>query len=121
VLLGAKAEAPVDQSQKRLEDTATKAEEGAPQQRRELVAAAGGQLLGAVVQFLGTLVHDEQPQAAPQNLVNEIRTRIGECVEEDPSGRPRLTFTLPDRSALDQLAQTLAGFLAMSKTSGDGA
>ena len=29
-------------------------------------------------------------------------------MEEDASGRPRLTVTLPDRGALDSLAQTLA-------------
>ena len=45
-----------------------------------------------------------------------LEQRIGrahrQCVETDADGRPRLTVTLPDRSALDGLAQTLARLLA---------
>ena len=77
-------------------------------ERRERVAAAGGELLGAVFNFLGELVaKDATPQSA-EGLVNQLRTRLDECVAPDSSGRPRLTVTLPDRGALDSLAQTLA-------------
>jgi hypothetical protein len=79
-------------------------------QRRERVAAAGGEMLGAVFSFLGELVaKDAQPPA--EGLVAQVRDRLGECIEEDPAGRPRLTVTLPDRGALDSLAQTLARLL----------
>ena len=44
--------------------------------------------------------------------------RLGQYVEGDVSGRPRLTVTLPDRSALDSLAQTRARLLLAA---GDGA
>jgi len=106
VLLGARPEAPVD---------VTKREEADGQverlaERRERVAAAGGEMLGAVFRFLGELVaQDSQPSQPPaEPLVAEVRDRLSQCVEEDSSGRPRLTVTLPDRGALDSLAQTLA-------------
>ena len=40
-----------------------------------------------------------------------MRERLSQCVEEDESGRQRLTVALPDRNALDNLAQTLARLL----------
>jgi hypothetical protein len=52
--------------------------------------------------------------------VTTLRTRLTECVEEDASGKPRLTVTLPDRAALDHLADTLARLLAVGRTESDG-
>ena len=89
-------------------------------ERRERVAAAGGEMLGAVFNFLGELVAKDAPSRPPEALVAQVRDRLGECVEEDASGRPRLTVTLPDRSALDALAQTLARLL-LSGGDGSGA
>ena len=57
------------------------------------------------------------PSRPPRALSAQVRDRLGECVEEDASGRPRLTVTLPDRSALDSLAQTLARLMLAG---GDG-
>ena len=37
-------------------------------------------------------------------------------VEQGADGKPRLTLTLPDTSALDGLAQTLARLMAMGST-----
>ncbi len=104
VLLGAKPEAPVD---------VTKREEVAPQvvpagDRRDRVAAAGGEMLGAVFNFLGELVSQNASQTPAEPLVAQVRDRLAGCVEEDVSGRQRLTITLPDRQSLDALAQTLA-------------
>ena len=76
--------------------------------RRDRVAAAGGEMLGAVFGFLGELVSQDQSQAPAEPLVAQVRSRLAECVEEDSSGRQRLTVTLPDRNALNSLAQTLA-------------
>jgi superfamily II DNA/RNA helicase len=135
VLLGAQPEAPVDVTMK--DDVKAQAGEqaGASQaggqaseqsggtqtvqtaQRRERVAAAGGEMLGAVFNFLGELVAKDGAQPPAEGLVTKVRASLGECVEEDSSGRPRLTVTLPDRSALDSLAQTLARLLLAG---GDG-
>jgi len=113
VLLGAYPEAPVDISQK--EEIVAETEQLAD--RRERVAAAGGEMLGAVFSFLGELVAKDVAQPPADGVVTQVRARLGECIEEDPSGRPRLTVTLPDRSALDALAQTLARLLLAG---GDG-
>jgi len=107
VLLGAHPEAPVDMSQK--EEVVAETQQLAD--RRERVASAGGEMLGAVFNFLGELVAKDAAQPPADGLVTQVRARLGECVEEDASGRPRLTVTLPDRGALDALAQTLARLL----------
>ncbi|MGH7140394.1 MAG: helicase, partial [Pirellulales bacterium] len=114
VLLGAKPEAPVDETVKQAAAEATRRlGEG----HRERVAAAGGELLGAAFKFLGELVSQQDAAAAPpESLVANLRAGLGACVEEDGDGRPRLTVTLPDRGALENLAQTLARLLAAGGT-----
>jgi hypothetical protein len=62
--------------------------------------------------FLGELVAQDAAPAPAETLVNQLRSRLDECVQEDSSGRQQLTVTLPNRSALDALAQTLARLLA---------
>ncbi|HTI51127.1 MAG TPA: helicase-related protein, partial [Planctomycetaceae bacterium] len=113
VLLGARPEAPLDATVQRgaVETTRQFAE------RRERVAAAGGEMLGAAFKFLGELVAQQQPAAAPPDaLVANLRAGLGACVDEDPTGRPRLSVTLPDRSALEQLAQALAKLLVVGES-----
>lgn len=110
VLLGARPEAPVDQSA--AQQAAASADASLPTERRERVAAAGGELLGAVFSFLGELVRDGDAAASPPaDVVQQLRGRLDQCVEADEDGRPRISFTLPDRSALDGLAQALARLL----------
>jgi superfamily II DNA/RNA helicase len=107
ILLGAKPEANIDKTEE------TKQREAAvAQERRSRVAMAGGALLGAAFQFLGELVGGEAKGTPPESVVRDLRTRLDQCVEEDGEGRPRFSVTLPDRSALDGLAQTLARILA---------
>jgi len=109
VLLGARPEAPVDESVKQA--TAETAERfSAP--HRDRVAAAGGELLGAAFKFLGELVSQTEAPAPSDALVANLRAGLGACVEDDAGGKPRLTITLPDRAALENLAQTLARLLA---------
>jgi SNF2 family DNA or RNA helicase len=110
VLLGAKPEASPDQAER------NEKFDGSPQ-HRERVAAAGGEMLGAVFNFLGELVaQDGQTSAPPAELVNNVKQRLGECVSEDDAGRQRLSITLPNRQALDNLASTLARLLATDST-----
>ena len=104
VLLGAKPEAPVDVTKHEEVDRQT--ERFA--EHRDRVSAAGGEMLGAVFHFLGELISNNQSQPPAEPLVAQVRDRLSQCVEEDPSGAQRLTVTLPDRRALDTLAQTLA-------------
>jgi superfamily II DNA or RNA helicase len=127
VLLGSRAEAPLDVSVQRREEALVERGKtagvvrtadptsGVDSARRERVAAAGGELLGAVFHFLGELVQGEQQPAPSPTIVQDIRSRLNECVEDDSSGRPRLTLSLPDRSALDRLAETISRLLVAGR------
>lgn len=82
-------------------------ESTSPEQRAR-VAAAGGELLGAAFKFLGELVSQQGAAPPSPELVGTLRAGLGQCVESDESGRPVLRISLPDASALEGLAQTLA-------------
>ncbi len=108
VLLGAAPEAPVDETiRQQAEDDVRKLADG----QRERVAAAGGELLGAAFKLLGELV-TPSTSPPPEELVTNVRAGLNACVENGNDGAPRLTISLPDRAALDGLAQSLAKLLA---------
>lgn len=107
VLLGAKPEAAVDEAVK-----AEREREAQLIARRDRVAAAGGELLGAAFNFLGELMAEQQETQASKQLAVDLRNRLGECVNQDETGKQQLTVTLPDKGALDNLASSLARLLA---------
>ncbi len=109
ILLGARPDAAVDESEQRKAADAVRV---AAENQRERVAAAGGELLGAAFKFLGELVAQQPAPPPAAALVANLREGLAACVDDDPTGKPRLTVTLPDRSALESLAQTLAQLLA---------
>ncbi|HEX4144741.1 MAG TPA: DEAD/DEAH box helicase [Pirellulales bacterium] len=116
VLLGARCEAPIDQSVRRQEEqAATRLAES----HRERVAAAGGELLGAAFKLLGELVAETPTSPPPGALVASVRDGLASCLDADETGKPRLTVTLPDRGVLENLAQTLARLLVASRPVGD--
>ena len=114
VLIGTQAAAPEDMTSR------AQAERDVERfgQRRERVAAAGGELLGAAFNLLGELVADGGAPQPSSEVVTNLRDRLGECVESDEDGRQRLSITLPNRAALDSLAATLARLLAASDEAG---
>jgi hypothetical protein len=92
------------------------------EKHRERVAAAGGELLGAAFKFLGELVAQDATTAAPPaELVANLRGGLEACVDSNGDGPPKLTIALPDRSALDELSQTLARLLMVNGTNGAAA
>lgn len=92
VLLGARPEAAVDETLKQQEEAQAQALALA---RRERVASAGGELLGAAFKFLGELMAQQQTAPPPEVLVTNLRAGLSACVEEDPAGKPR-----PSRSPI---------------------
>ncbi len=60
------------------------------------------------------------PQRAPTNgavqMASELKARLEECLERDEQGRLRLTVTLPNESALENLARSVASLLTSYPT-----
>lgn len=106
VLLGAKPEAPVDESAKAKQD-----EEAERLARQEKVASAGGRLLSAAFSFLGEMLPPQEETDASRQTAAIVKQRFAECMEKDEEGRLKLTVTLPDASALEGLADSLARLL----------
>ena len=113
-LLGDKPAAPVDVSQQRAVEVEAEAISSA---RREKVAAAGGELLGAALNLVGQLI-DTGQSAADTQVVSQMHDSLAQCVDRDESGRPQLRITLPDEQALHGLAETLAKLLVGSEETG---
>ncbi len=105
VLLGPRPIAPLAEASRRRAES----ELERTRQRREKVAAAGGQLLGALFEFVGELVGQETEP--PKEVVDSVRAGLEQCVERDEQGEARLVFRLPDQSGIEHLAKTLARLL----------
>jgi len=103
-LLGDKT-APVDVSQQRAVEEQTMQ----ISERRDKVAAAGGELLGAAMKLVGELIDKGEPPRA--EAVEQVRAGLSDCVERDDAGRPQIRFTLPDDRSLQTLATTFAKLL----------
>jgi superfamily II DNA/RNA helicase len=104
-LLGQTPATPVDVSEQRR----VEAETQQLNQRRERVAAASGELLGAALNLVGELVNpDDTPDPS---VVEQIRGGLADCTEQSPDGRTQLRFTLESDDHLNRLATTLAKLL----------
>jgi superfamily II DNA/RNA helicase len=104
-LLGQTPATPVDASEQRR----VEAETQQLTQRRERVAAASGELLGAALNLVGELVNpDDTPDPT---VVDQIRSGLTDCTERTPDGRVRLSFSLESDDHLNRLATTLAKLL----------
>ena len=111
VLLGAKAHTPTDETEKQRQQ-----QEAEQLARRARVAEAGGQLLAAAFTFLSEMIPQREPTNGATRMASDFKTRLHECLERDEQGRPRLTVTLPNEAALENLARSLAALLAGSPT-----
>jgi len=110
-LLGNERATPIDVSQQR----AVEAETERIAARRDKVAAAGGELLGAAVRLLGELVDTGENQPPPET-VDRVRAGLVGCSEKTEDGRVQLRFSLPDEEALGGFANTLAKLLVATET-----
>jgi len=120
VLLGARPEAPSDMSLRRESELAVAQAAAERSARRERLAVSGGHLLSAAVQFLGELLpapsDSPESKAATTALATTLKQNLTDLVEQDDSGRPRLTFALPDATALDGLTNVLARLLVRTQS-----
>jgi superfamily II DNA or RNA helicase len=107
VLLGAKPEASVDESERRREQ-----DEQARVERQQRMAAAGGQLLSSAVSFLNELIPAGPDSDASRQLAASLKQGLAECVQRDDLGQAKLTIALPDPAVLEKLAESLSRLLA---------
>lgn len=108
VLLGAKPESPIDQSQQR----ETEAQQAALVERRERVAEAGGQMLSAAFDFIGELLPQTEATDQSKQLAQDLRGSLADCVTQADDGSVNLTVKLADNAALDKLAGAIASLIA---------
>ena len=111
VLLGAKPHAPIDETEKQRQQ-----QEAEHLAQRARVSEAGGQLLAAALTFLSEMIPQREPTNDTVRMASDFKARLHECLERDEQGRPRLTVTLPNEAALENLARSLAALLTGSPT-----
>ncbi len=109
ILLGTRPDAALDESQK-----AEVEKEAERRSRRERMANAGGQLLGAAFAFIGEMFSQKGESEQNLRLTETLRTGLSECLEKDEKGHLRMTITLPDESILDNMAKSLTQILGSS-------
>ena len=107
VLLGAKPEAPVDESQRQQTES-----QQALIERRERVALAGGQMLSSAFEFIGELLPQAKSTKQTEALAESLRNSLSECVEKSADGGLVLSVKLKDEDALSKLAQAVAQMVA---------
>ncbi len=76
--------------------------------RRERVSVAGGQLLAAAVALLNELLPSRPETEASRQLAETLKQGFADCLHRNQYGQTQLTFTLPDPSVLNHLADSLA-------------
>jgi len=103
ILLGKKPDAPTDESLKEQME-----KEAAQLARKERVASAGGQLLGAAFGFIGEMFSETEETEKALHLSEVFKERLSECLEKREDGKLKMTITLPDEAVLDNMAKSLA-------------
>ena len=106
MLLGTKPVVPIDESQR-----AEVEREAQRMAQREKIASAGGQLLGAAFAFIGEMFPKKEEGEQTLQFVENLKSRLCECLEKDENGRLKMTITLPDESVLNNMANSLAQIL----------
>ncbi len=81
------------------------------QAKREGVAAATGQLVGAALALAGQLLSRGESSAPDNELVDRMTDQLTALSQTDAQGRPQITISLPDEQALRGIAMTLAHLL----------
>jgi hypothetical protein len=108
VLLGARPEAAEDESMKAdAEKTAVLLA------KKEKIAVAGGQLVGAAFAFIGEMFADQAADDRMAQLAGAFKAKLSDCMEKTEDGRLSMTITLPNEAFLDSMARSLAGMVGL--------
>jgi len=107
ILLGAAPEAAEDESMKDQVERET-----ALLAKKEKVAAAGGQLVGAAFAFIGEMLSGTEESEKVSSLADAFRSQLDECMEKNEDGTLKMTISMPDESFVQNMARTLARMVA---------
>jgi superfamily II DNA or RNA helicase len=108
ILLGARPEAAEDESMKAEAEQAA-----AALAKKEKIAAAGGQLVGAAFAFIGEMFAGQAGDDELEHIAGAFKARLSDCLERTEDGRLNMTITLPDEAFLDTMARSLAGMVGL--------
>ncbi len=107
VLLGAKPEAAEDESMK-----AQVERQAALLAKKEKIAAAGGQLVGAAFAFIGEMFSSNDASEKIVSLTEAFRSKLNECMEKNEDGTLSMTIRMPDDTFVQNMARSLAQMVA---------
>lgn len=110
VLLGAREEAPADQSAAAETERETKE----LTDRKKRISTAAGQMVGAAFNMLAEMAPEQDDTTATQEMAEKFRERFAECLEQTEDGQLQMTVTLQDAGALDSLSKAMASFMNAS-------
>ena len=82
--------------------------------RKERVANAGGQLIGAAFAFIGEMFAGTDEPDQTVQLAETFKSRLSEGLEKGEDGKLTMKISFPDEGALDNLAKSLALMVSMS-------
>lgn len=100
VLLGAKEDAPVDESRR----------EALQRKQQDQIAESCGRLLSAAFELCGDLLPEKIHSRQQQVYADEMKSQLQNCLAPAEDGGVNLTVKLGNTAALDRLAEALAGF-----------
>ena len=108
ILLGARPEAAEDERMKAETEHAA-----VVLAKREKIAAAGGQFVGAAFALIGEMFAGQDgpggsEDTAMHKLAGAFKEKLGECMEKTENGQLQMTITVPDEDFLDNMARSLA-------------
>jgi len=108
VLLGTKPDAPPDESLRKQVEKETEI-----LARKERVANAGGQLIGAAFAFIGEMFAGKDASDQTVQLAETFKMKLSEGLEKEEDGKLTMKISFPDEGALDNLAKSLARMVSL--------
>jgi superfamily II DNA/RNA helicase len=110
ILLGEKPDAAEDESMK---DRVEK--EARVLARKEKIATAGGQLVGAAFALIGEMFSGDDEAGEIAQLTDVIKAQLGDCLEKEEDGSLKMTVSIPDVTFLDNMARSLARLVSAGR------
>ncbi len=103
ILIKAKPEEAVDESRK---DKIKKETELLS--RKKKLSHAGGELLGAAFSFISSMLPEQDDTEDIKQKTELFKKHLYECLDKDEDGNLKMTFNLPNKEVLDNMAKSLA-------------